>query len=102
MSDLDDDPDAQYEILNEINRDEVIASLTQLDRAGRRRRRLAPELILTRATRLLAGLHGLASWLRQSLTSGPARVVSLPPDIGIPTEIRRLFGRCRAASPRNG
>jgi alpha-beta hydrolase superfamily lysophospholipase len=29
MSDLDDDPDARHEILNEINRDEVIASLTQ-------------------------------------------------------------------------
>ena len=47
----------------------------------------ARELILTRATRLLAGPHGLASYLRQSLTSGPAGVVSLPLDIGIPTEI---------------
>jgi hypothetical protein len=47
----------------------------------------ARELILTRATRLLAGPHGLAAYLRQSLTSGPAGVVSLPLDIGIPTEI---------------
>jgi hypothetical protein len=47
----------------------------------------ARELILTRATRLLAGPHGLASYLRRSLTSGPAGVVSLPLDIGIPTEI---------------
>jgi hypothetical protein len=47
----------------------------------------ARELILTRATRLLAGPHGLAAYLRRSLTSGPAGVVSLPLDIGIPTEI---------------
>jgi hypothetical protein len=47
----------------------------------------ARELILTRATRLLAGPHGLASWLRTRLTTGPAATISQPLDIGIPTEV---------------
>jgi hypothetical protein len=46
----------------------------------------ARELILTRATRLLSGPHGLAAWLRQSLTTGPAASISQVLDIGIPTE----------------
>jgi Domain of unknown function (DUF222)/HNH endonuclease len=47
----------------------------------------ARELILTRATRLLSGPHGLAAWLRHQLTDGPAAAVSQVLDIGIPTEI---------------
>jgi hypothetical protein len=47
----------------------------------------ARELILTRATRLLCGPHGLAAWLRVRLTPGPAATISQPLDIGIPTEI---------------
>jgi Domain of unknown function (DUF222)/HNH endonuclease len=47
----------------------------------------ARELILTRATRLLSGPHGLAAWLRHSLTTGPAAAVSQVLDIGIPTEV---------------
>jgi hypothetical protein len=47
----------------------------------------ARELILTRATRLLSGPHGLAAWLRTSLTPGPAASMSQPLDIGQPTEI---------------
>ena len=46
----------------------------------------ARELILTRATRLLAGPQGLAAWLRTSLLTGPAATPSQPLDIGIPTE----------------
>jgi uncharacterized protein DUF222/HNH endonuclease len=47
----------------------------------------ARELILTRATRLLSGPHGLAAWLRHQLTDGPAAAISQVLDIGIPTEI---------------
>jgi Domain of unknown function (DUF222)/HNH endonuclease len=47
----------------------------------------ARELILTRATRLLAGPYGLAAWLRTRLTTGPAATISQPLDIGIPTEV---------------
>ena len=46
----------------------------------------ARELILTRATRLLAGPQGLAAWLRTSLMTGPAATSSQPLDIGLPTE----------------
>jgi hypothetical protein len=47
----------------------------------------ARELILTRATRLLSGPHGVAAWLRHQLTDGPAASISQVLDIGIPTEI---------------
>jgi hypothetical protein len=47
----------------------------------------ARELILTRATRLLSGPRGLAAWLRQNVTTGPAAAVSQVLDIGIPTEV---------------
>lgn len=47
----------------------------------------ARELILCRATRLLSGPAGLAAWLRTNLMAGPAATVSLPLDIGMPTEI---------------
>ena len=47
----------------------------------------ASELILTRATRLLSGPHGLAAWLRKNVTSGPAAAVSQVLDVGIPTEV---------------
>jgi hypothetical protein len=47
----------------------------------------ARELILTRATRLLSGPHGLAAWLRHHLTTGPAAAISQILDIGIPTDI---------------
>jgi hypothetical protein len=47
----------------------------------------ARELILTRATRLLAGPSGLAAWLRTHLTTGPAATMSQPLDVGLPTEV---------------
>jgi Domain of unknown function (DUF222)/HNH endonuclease len=47
----------------------------------------ARELILTRATRLLSGPRGLAAWLRQNVTTGPAAAASQILDIGIPTEV---------------
>ncbi len=47
----------------------------------------ARELAVSRALRLLSGPAGLAAWLRTSLTAGPAATISLPMDVGLPTEI---------------
>jgi hypothetical protein len=82
MSDLDDDPDARHEILNEINQGELILTTW--------RRGCWP------------GCTGWPAGSGRASPAGRAGVVSQPLVIGITTEIRRLFGRCRAASPRNG
>ena len=47
----------------------------------------ARELAVSRALRLLSGPAGLAAWLRTNLTAGPAATISLPMDVGLPTEI---------------
>jgi hypothetical protein len=46
----------------------------------------ARELLLTRATRLLSGPGGLASYLRGALLPQPAASISIPLDLGRPTE----------------
>jgi Domain of unknown function (DUF222) len=46
----------------------------------------ARELLLTRATRLLSGPAGLAAYLRGALLPQPAASISLPLDLGKPTE----------------
>jgi hypothetical protein len=46
----------------------------------------ARELLLTRASRLLSGPAGLASYLRRSMLADPAASVSLPLDVGAATE----------------
>ena len=47
----------------------------------------ARELIISRATRLLCGPAGLAAYLRTQLLPQPAASMSLPLDIGRPTEV---------------
>ncbi len=49
-------------------------------------RTAAQELVLTRAIRLLSGPGGLAAHLRTSLLPQPAASISLPLDLGKPTE----------------
>ena len=49
-------------------------------------RTAARELLLTRATRLLSGPAGLAAHLRGSLLPQPAASISLPLDLGKPTD----------------
>jgi hypothetical protein len=46
----------------------------------------ARELLLTRATRLLSGPAGLAAHLRGTLLPQPAASISLPLDLGKPTD----------------
>ena len=46
----------------------------------------AQELLIGRATRLLSGPAGLAAYLRGSLAPQPAASISLPLDLGRPTE----------------
>lgn len=48
--------------------------------------RAARQVIVAQAVRLLSGPTGLAAWLRRRQPSGLAASVSLPLDIGIPTE----------------
>jgi len=48
--------------------------------------RAARQLLVTDATALLSGPKGLAAWLRTSLVTGPAGSVSMPLDLGKPTE----------------
>jgi hypothetical protein len=47
----------------------------------------ARELIISRATRLLCGPAGLAAYLRTQLLPQPAASMSLPLDVGRPTEV---------------
>jgi Domain of unknown function (DUF222)/HNH endonuclease len=47
----------------------------------------ARELIISRATRLLCGPAGLAAYLRAQLLPQPAASMSLPLDVGRPTEV---------------
>jgi hypothetical protein len=49
-------------------------------------RTAARELLLTRATRLLSGPGGLAAYLRGALLPRPAASISIPLDLGRPTE----------------
>jgi hypothetical protein len=61
-------------------------------------RRAARQVIVAQAVRLLSGPTGLAAWLRTRQLSGLAGSVSLPLDLGIPTEtipphIRRAVAR---------
>jgi hypothetical protein len=44
-------------------------------------------LIVANATALLSGPRGLASWLRTQTLTGPGATVSLPLDLGTPTEV---------------
>ncbi len=48
--------------------------------------RAARQLLVADATALLSGPRGLAAWLRTSLVTGPTASVSLPLDVGKPTE----------------
>jgi hypothetical protein len=66
--------------------------------------RAARQVIIAQAVRLLSGPTGLAAWLRTHHLSGLAASVSLPLDVGLPTEtipphIRRAVasrdGHCR-------
>jgi 5-methylcytosine-specific restriction endonuclease McrA len=52
-----------------------------------RARTAARQLIIDRATRLLCGPAGLAAYLRTQLLPQPAASISLPLDIGRPTEV---------------
>jgi hypothetical protein len=61
-------------------------------------RRAARQLAIARATTVLSGPGGLASWLRTSQLPGPAATISLPLDIGaatetIPAHLRRAITR---------
>jgi len=59
-------------------------------RVGARRERArtaARQLIIDRATRLLCGPAGLAAYLRTQLLPQPAASMSLPLDVGRPTEV---------------
>jgi Domain of unknown function (DUF222)/HNH endonuclease len=60
--------------------------------------RATRQMIVSQAVRLLSGPKGLAAWLRTRQLSGLAGSVSLPLDVGIPTEtipphIRRAVAR---------
>jgi hypothetical protein len=66
--------------------------------------RAARQMTVAQAVRLLSGPTGLAAWLRQRQLSGLAASVSLPLDLGIPTEtipphirraVARRDGHCR-------
>ncbi len=48
--------------------------------------RAARQLLVADAAAVLSGPRGLAAWLRTSLVTGPAASVSLPLDLGKPTE----------------
>ena len=52
-----------------------------------RARTAARQLIISRATRLLCGPAGLAAYLRTQLLPQPAASMSLPLDVGRPTEV---------------
>ncbi|HEY2080109.1 MAG TPA: DUF222 domain-containing protein [Streptosporangiaceae bacterium] len=52
-----------------------------------RARSAARQLIISRATRLLCGPAGLAAYLRTQLLPQPAASMSLPLDVGRPTEV---------------
>jgi len=74
--------------------------ITSMDLADRLElaSRAARQVIVAQAVRLLSGPTGLAAWLRRRQPSGLAASVSLPLDIGIPTEtipphIRRATAR---------
>jgi Domain of unknown function (DUF222)/HNH endonuclease len=57
-------------------------------RGGRERARSAArQLIISRASRLLCGPAGLAAYLRTQLLPQPAASMSLPLDVGRPTEV---------------
>ena len=49
-------------------------------------RRAGGQLLVADATALLSGPKGLAAWLRTNLVTGPAASISLPLDLGKPTE----------------
>ncbi|HEY2594150.1 MAG TPA: DUF222 domain-containing protein [Chloroflexota bacterium] len=66
--------------------------------------RAAPQVVVAQAVRLLSGPTGLAAWLRTRRASALAASVSLPLDLGIPTEtipphirraVARRDGHCR-------
>ena len=63
-------------------------------------RSAARELLITRAVRLLSGPAGLAAYLRGSLAPQPAASVSLPLDLGRPTETVPAYLR-RAVTERD-
>ena len=48
--------------------------------------RAARQMLVADATAVLSGPKGLAAWLRSSAVTGPAASVSLPLDLGKPTE----------------
>ena len=52
-----------------------------------RARSAASQLVISRATRLLCGPSGLAAYLRTQLLPQPAASMSLPLDVGKPTEV---------------
>ncbi|HUB39852.1 MAG TPA: DUF222 domain-containing protein [Streptosporangiaceae bacterium] len=52
-----------------------------------RGRTAARQLVISRATRLLSGPSGLAAYLRTQLLPQPAASMSLPLDVGRPTEV---------------
>ena len=74
------------------------------DLPGEMAARAARQMTVAQAVRLLSGPTGLAAWLRQRELSGLAAAVSLPLDLGIPTEtipthirraVARRDGHCR-------
>ncbi len=76
-------------------RDAASGTLTDADGAGHHDAgdgtasmagRAARQLLVADATALLSGPKGLAAWLRTSLVTGPAGSVSMPLDVGKPTE----------------
>jgi len=57
------------------------------DSCHQRTKTAARQLIMDRATRLLCGPSGLAAYLRTQLLPQPAASMSLPLDVGRPTEV---------------
>jgi hypothetical protein len=66
--------------------DHTAANLDAAESAESMAGRAAQQLLVADAAAVLSGPKGLAGWLRTSLVTGPAASVSLPLDIGKPTE----------------
>ena len=66
--------------------DAAAADLDAAEGAASMADRAAQQLLVADAAAVLSGPRGLAAWLRTSLVTGPAASVSLPLDLGKPTE----------------
>ena len=65
---------------------QTAADLDATEGAASMAGRAAQQLLVADAAAVLSGPRGLAAWLRTSLVTGPAASVSLPLDLGKPTE----------------